>query len=195
MNKQICIIHGGDTFDSNQEYLDALRDKEVVYERLLYSPGWRDWLASQLADWDVIAPSMPNAQNAQYSEWEIYFSKILPFLDASAVLVGHSLGGIFLAKFLSEHSPALPLSKLILIAAPYDDEQNESLGDFKVSSAVKLNQAAREIHIFHSTDDPVVPFAESSKYIRDLPRARLHSFEDRHHFIGQIFPELVEIIR
>lgn len=195
MNRQLCIIHGGDTFASYDDYLGALRTKEVSYERLLYSPSWRHWLAEQLGDWDVIMPSMPGSQNVQYAEWELYFSKIMPYLDPSAVLVGHSLGGIFLAKYLSEQTPATPFAELILLAAPYDDETTESLGGFTLSSAAGLSKAAAEIHILHSTDDPVVPYAESTKYLQDLPAAHMHSFADKHHFISPTFPELLEIVR
>ncbi len=194
MKQQICLIHGGNTYENYDDYLNALIAKELAYERLLFAPGWRNWLAGQLADWDVIIPSMPNKQNAQYEEWKIYFSKIIPYLDPSAVLVGHSLGGIFLAKYLTENTLTMPFSKIILLAAPYNDESNESLGNFKLDSATGLAGVAREIHIMHSTDDPVVPYTEAAKYAADVPNAKLHTFEDKHHFIGDTFPELLEVV-
>ena len=46
---------------------------------------------------------MPNSMNARYKEWKIMFNKFLPFFKNNLVLVGHSLGGIFLAKYLSEN--------------------------------------------------------------------------------------------
>lgn len=194
MKQQICLIHGGSAFESYDDYLSALSAKEVAYERLLYSVSWRDWLADQLAGWDVVVPSMPNSQNAQYEEWKIYFSKVIPYLNPGSILVGHSLGGIFLAKFFNENTVTVPFSKIVLLAAPYDDESNESLGDFKLNSAAGLAGAAREIHIMHSTDDPIVLYAESAKYAADLLGARLHTFKDRHHFIGETFPELLEVV-
>lgn len=194
MTNQICIIHGGETFSNDKEYLQSLKDKELKYERLLYSPSWNIWIAEQLPDHDVLLPSMPNKQNAKYDEWAIYFSKIVPFLKPSAILVGHSLGGIFLAKYLSEKAPVEPFAKLILVAAPYADETNESLGDFKLDTAEPLTSTAHEIHLLHSEDDPVVDSSELDRYAADLPEANIHRFIDKHHFIEPSFSELLDLI-
>ena len=64
-------------------------------------------------------PQMPNKQNADYQAWKIEFEKILPDLDKDSILIGHSLGGIFLAKYLSENKLAQKLDSLHLVAAPY----------------------------------------------------------------------------
>lgn len=195
MNPQVCIIHGGTVFDSKQEYLDYLAAKEPVYERLLYSPDWKPWLAQQLSGTDVLMPSMPNTSCAEYDEWALWFRKIMPLLRPDAVLIGHSLGGIFLAKYLSEHTPSVPFAKLVLIAAPYADESTESLRGFMFDSAAPLARAATEIHLFASEDDPVVPYAEVERYRRDLPGATLHRFTSHGHFNQAEFPELLEVIR
>ncbi len=192
--KQVCIIHGGVAFDSDEQYQQSLKDLTLNYERLLYAPGWKTWLAEQLTDHDVLLPSMPNKINAKYADWSVYFSKVLPFLSPSAVIVGHSLGGIFLAKYFSEHTPEVPFQKIILIAAPYDDASDESLGDFAFQDATSLAAAAKEIHLFYSTDDPLVPFAEANKYLKDLPTATLHKFTNRQHFNTPTFLELKNLI-
>lgn len=194
MTKQICIIHGGETFSSDEDYLANLKAKELNYDRLLYSPSWSKWIAEQLPDHDVLHPSMPNKQNAKYDEWSLYFSKIVPFLRPSAILVGHSLGGIFLTKYLSENPPAEPFAKLILVAAPYANETNESLGDFKLTTAKPLASAAHEIHLMHSEDDPVVDISELDYYVADLPNATVHKFINKHHFIEPTLPELLDMI-
>lgn len=195
MNRQLCIIGGGETFGSDAEYLSYLKSKELSYERLLYAPSWRNWIAEQLPDYDVLLPSMPNKQNAKYDEWSLYFSKIVPFLEPSAILIGHSLGGIFLAKYFTEHLPSTPYRKLVLVAAPYDDETSESLGDFRLTDTTTLPAVADEIHLLHSIDDPVVLITEKDKYLLDVPEAQVQVFTDKHHFIDPELPELLEIIR
>lgn len=191
---QICIIHGGTVFESDADYQQALRDFEPQYERLLYAPSWKSWLAEQLPDYDVLLPSMPSKMGANYDDWALYFSKVVPFLRPDAVLIGHSLGGIFLAKYFIENPPEKPFTKLILIASPYEDETGESLKGFKLANVSALTDAFGEIHLLHSTDDPVVPFAEKDKFLRDLPDAKEHIFNDKQHFNESTFVELKEII-
>lgn len=192
---QVCIIHGGETFDSDDDYREYLENKDVVYERLLYAPAWKNWLAERLVDYDVLTPSMPNKQNAKYDEWALYFSKIVPFLRPDATLIGHSLGGIFLTKYFTEHPPQEPFAKLILLAAPHTDETLESLGSFRIANARALADVAGEIHLLHSEDDPVVPVSEVDRYAADLPDATVQKLCDEHHFIGPELPELLPLIR
>jgi len=191
--RQILIIHGGSTFANHDEYLESLRSTTLEYDRLLYSSSWKTWLAQQLHDDDVLLPTMPNSACAQYEEWKIYFDKIVPFLTKETVVIGHSLGGIFLSKYLGEHSE-LFFKKIILVAAPYNDETAESLSNFSINSAAHLHERTDELHFFHSTDDPVVPYAEVKKYLRDNPQAQIHTFSDKHHFISEMFDELKQLI-
>lgn len=191
---QVCIIHGGTVFYSDEQYRQALRDLTLSYDRLLYAPSWKNWLAEQLPDHDVLLPSMPNKINAKYDDWALYFSKVVPFLRPDAVLIGHSLGGIFLAKYFTENPPAKPFAKLILIAAPYEDESSESLKGFKLTDASALTDMFGEIHLLHSTDDPVVPFTEKNKYVLDLPDVKVHTFDDKQHFNEPALPLLVQLV-
>src|SRR5690349_14685507 len=98
--RQVLVIHGGYSFSSYDAYLNDLRTSRIVYERLKYLPDWKPWLAKELSDFDILLPSFPNKQNAQFDEWSIYFEKLIPFFGDDIQLVGHSLGAIFLAKYL-----------------------------------------------------------------------------------------------
>lgn len=193
--KQVCVIHGGSTFDSDADFLANLTQQELDYTRLLYRQRWNNWLGETLTDYEVLLPSMPNSANAKYEEWALYFSKIIPFLRKDTTLVGHSLGGIFLAKYLNEHKE-LHFSKVALIAAPYDDETAESLASFKLPTDMSnLTRAADAFHLFQSEDDFVVPFSELAKYHSILPNAGVTAFKDRGHINTPTFPELVDFIK
>ena len=78
--KQIVIVHGGSSFNSYENYLNNLKNSQLHYERLLWAQKWRDWLAQEIVDADVLLPDFPNKQNAQYKEWKIYFEKLLSLL-------------------------------------------------------------------------------------------------------------------
>ncbi|MDD4830994.1 MAG: hypothetical protein PHR31_02545, partial [Candidatus Pacebacteria bacterium] len=99
MKKQIVAIHGGETFDTYEEYLSFLKNLEIDFERIKSKEkSWKKNLGKKLGnDFEVILPEMPNALNAKYIEWEIMFGKLIPFLEEEIILIGHSLGGIFLA--------------------------------------------------------------------------------------------------
>jgi predicted alpha/beta hydrolase family esterase len=193
--KQILVIHGGTTFPSYQDYRNDLESSTLSYDRLLAGTDWKRTLKQHFPDDDILLPSFPSSQNAQYDEWVIVFEKILPLLHDDVILVGHSLGAIFLAKYLHDHTLSKPVSKLILVAAPYNDESLESLGAFKLTSAQGIERSAHQVHFFYSEDDPIVSINEREKFMTDVPAAQFHTFPDRQHFWQETFPELVELIK
>lgn len=205
MKKQIIVIHGGTSFATYKDYLSYLKNKEIKIEKLRPRKEWKNYLASKLsARYDVLLPLMPNATNARYQEWKIWFDNITKVLNNKIVLVGHSLGGIFLAKYLSENIFPKKIAAVILVAAPFDDSDDdteragskESLKDFALPSSLKkLAKQCDKIYLLHSQDDPVVPFKQLEKYKNALPNAKAIVFKDRKHFNQETFPEIVKIIK
>jgi len=193
--KQILIIHGGSSFSSYEEYRRNLQSSEIHYDQLLPQQKWKSWIAGQIEGTDVLAPTFPNSSNAVYDEWVIYFEKILPLLGHEVQIVGHSLGAMFLTKYLNDAPLKVKLKRLILVSGGYNNETTEGSGSFKVSSAKNLFKSAREIHLFHSKDDLVVPFSDLSTFQTDLPEATSHIFNNRGHFTDETFPEIVEILK
>lgn len=196
MKQQILIINGGSTFDTYDEYLSDLKNLELDFERL-GRKGWKSWLKAEFEEtFDIIIPKMPNPNNAKYNEWKIWFEKLIPFLKDDIILIGHSLGGIFLAKYLSENDFPKKIRATYLIAPPYDDKDSEySLNDFILPKNLKkLSTQSGNVFIYHSKDDPIVPFVDAKKYKERLPKAELCVFRDREHFNQEKFPELLESI-
>lgn len=197
MKHQVITIHGGDNFDSYDEYISFLKDYKIDFERLKIK-GWKDTLQERLGtDFEVIQPEMPNSFNARYTEWKIWFDKHVPFFNPEVVLLGHSLGAIFLAKYLAENKVPKKILGTILIAAPYDTEDADySLADFIVPTDLSLLAAqGGQISLYHSEDDPVVPFVDLAKYSKALPSARTVIFTDRKHFNQTEFPEVIQNIK
>jgi len=140
---------------------------------------------------------MPNAFNASYEEWSIWFKKHLDVLDDTLILIGHSLGGVFLAKYLSEHDTGKRILGTFLVAAPNSSEDADySLASFALPDSLdRFSEQGGRIQLYHSTDDTVVPFSDLARYQSALPRAHASIFSDRGHFLQETFPELVEEIR
>ncbi len=197
MKKQVILIHGGTTFDRYKEYLSFLKKQKIDLERFRQEK-WANSLRVKLGRrFDVLLARMPNPANAKYEEWKILFRKIAPKLKNNVILIGHSLGGIFLAKYLSENKFPKKIRATILIAPPYDDKNmEESLGDFKLPKSLKrLEKQGGRIFLYHSEDDKVVPFAHLEKYKKVLPSATVRKFKKREHFSQASFPELVRDIK
>lgn len=190
MKKQVVVIHGGDTFDTQDEYINFLKEFKIDSLDYFRKRGWKKDLQSKLGDeYDVILPEMPNKFNAKYEEWKIWFDKLPPLLDDNIILVGHSMGGVFLAKYLAEDRLEKSIRGTFLIAAPFE-------GDFHLPQDIRLlAEQGGKIFLYHSKDDTQVPFNELTKYQKALPNATARIFDNRGHFNQEEFPELVEDIK
>lgn len=195
MPKQIIVIHGGNAFASDAEYLEFLKSREVTRKSFSPQKRWKANLPQELGeDFDVLAPRMPNEQNAKYAEWKIWFERMLPLAADEVILLGHSLGGIFLAKYLSENKFPKKINALFIIAAPYYEIAEK--GEFALGESLAgISAQCDNIHLYQSQDDPEVPFAEVEKYQKELPGAKMHIFKDRGHFKQKHFPEIVAEIK
>lgn len=196
--QQVICVHGGETFDSYNEYFSHLK-KYKLEKYKLTQKRWDASLQKNLGkNFEVLLPQMPNARNSKYLEWKIWFEKLFPFLNKELILIGHSLGGIFLVKYLSENKFPKKIKRLFLIAPPFDDKNSgHSLADFnfKIKNLKRLTRQCEKINIYHSKDDSVVHFNDFLKYKENLPTAKLYIFKNKGHFAQERFPELAKNIK
>lgn len=196
--QQVLLIQGGSCFDNYTDYISYLKTgRKIDLDRLKIRKTWKNTLDTKLGDnYQVFLPEMPNKLNAHYKEWSIWFSRIINLLDNNLIIIGHSLGGIFLAKFFSKNIINKKIKSLILISAPFDKAGDESLADFVLTKPLTLlSKQCQNIYLIQSKDDKVVPFAQVKKYQEQLPNAKLISFEDRGHFNQDSFPKLIKLIK
>lgn len=199
MKKQIVIIHGGDVLNERDDFLAYLKKRKVVKEDFKTKKSWKDGFEKKLEKkFEIFTPKMPNKQNAKYTEWKIWFEKLVPFLKNDVTLIGHSLGGLFLVKYLSESLFPKKIKALILISAPYTGKGNKyNIGlDYSFNDNFKkIISQAKKVFIFHSTDDKVVPFSDFEIYKKNLPNASFKTFKNKGHFSGDKFPELIKVVK
>ncbi|MBT3304201.1 hypothetical protein HN592_04450 [Candidatus Woesearchaeota archaeon] len=192
---QIFFVHGGMTFSSNERYLDWLKTLDVdIDERISWSG---EYLKAQLPDYKIIKPQFPNDFNAHYNEWKIYFERFIPLLEDNLIIIGNSLGSIFLTRYLSENIFPKKIKALILVGAPFDDSlpDEELCNGFELSEALSKLNALNPIFFF-SEDDPIVPPDQIEKYKERLPNATIHVLKDKNgHFKVETFPELIDVIK
>lgn len=195
--KQIVLIRGGETWNTYEEYVSFLN--AYSFDLADYSrKSWKRSLGDMLGEgFEVIMPQMPNSMNAKYSEWKIWFEKYIPFLRDDVVLIGSSLGGTFLAKYLSENIVPLKIRATFFAAAAFFDKNDTySMADFILPDDLTgFASQAGEVYLYQSEDDPVVPLADVYKFKDTLPNAHVTILQDRGHMRGEEFPELVADIK
>lgn len=198
MKKQVIVIHGADTFDTYEDYLKFLRNFEIDSLDYFKGKNWKISLQEGLGDeFEVISPRMPNKSNAKYLEWKIWFEKLVPLLNEEVILIGHSLGGTFLAKYLAENDLPKRITSLHIVAGAFDAEgTEESMGDFIVPLNLdNVSRQTEKILLYQSMDDVVVPPLNVEKFKKALPEAEVLMFENLGHFHQEEFSELVENIK
>jgi len=198
MKTTILVLGGGDTFPSKEAFVEDLQTKEVYLERMKYVPNWKQNLQNELGDdFEVFLLRMPMADNAEYDLWKLWFEKVMEALNRPCILIGHSLGAMFLLKYFSEQKPKNTVKALFLIAPEYlgpKKERNLKCFDLKEDIS-SLTEAVQCIVFFHSTNDPVVSYVNQSLFQKLLPKAEFIALADRGHFNMEHFPELVERIK
>jgi hypothetical protein len=135
---------------------------------------------------------MPNWQNAKYLEWKIWFDKAVAFSGKAPVVVGHSLGGIFLIKYFSESVRPGEIKGMFLVGTPYrTSAENPDFGGFELKRPPRrLKDLGEKIHFYHSQDDPYVAYGDVEKYRSVLPSVIVKSFRNRGHFSQNNLPEI-----
>jgi predicted alpha/beta hydrolase family esterase len=180
MKKQILFIQGGG---------------EGAYEedRKLVA-----YLRNALGDaYEVLYPKMPGENAPDYEPWKVQIKKELAALAGEAILIGHSLGGSVLLKYVSEERIEKPIAALCLIATPYwggDDDWQYDGYRLQEGFASKLPSRAK-IFIYHSRDDEIVPFGHLALYAEKIPQATIRELDGRGHQLNNDLSEVVEDIK
>ncbi len=201
MAKQIVFIGGGDSYSGYDDYIKALKNKPLRNPKGEKTPRWTDTFREKLGeDYDLYMLSMPNKDNAVFQEWSIWFERHFDYFKDDAILVGWSLGGMFLAKYLLEKGTPFTIEQLFLLAAPcgsFEDDTGNDCGSFQFDEAKLpiLAKRVKSVKILHSKDDFVVPYEHALKYKEMLSDAELVTFEDKNHFLVEELPELLDLIK
>lgn len=197
---QVVYIHGGTITRNKDEFHQGLRERE--YNPHIKRDHWREHAAQELGDdFDFFRLKMPNKEWYDYTAWSIWFEKTFDYLTGDKfVLIGESMGGLFVAKYLSENKFPKNIDQLHFIAPVFDRYTllREPMDPEIAIDTEKLpiiNDLADDIFLYHSTDDPAVSPEEGKKYLDYLPKAQYQEFADRGHFFVTEFPELIDNIK
>ena len=180
------ILHGKPTRD---EYYDPANPSES-------NSHWLPWLQKRLLMHDVPAatPEVPLSFDPQWKAWvrEIERFDITP----QTALVGHSCGGGFWVRYLSEH-PELQVGKVVLVA-PWLDPDGDETGDFfhfDIDPALVARTAG--ITIFNSDNDMGNVHKSVATLRGRIEGVQYREFHGMGHFVMESmgtteFPALLE---
>ncbi len=195
---RIFIIHGGMTFKTKKDYIHFLKTREISLEnRISWTNAYLDTALGK--GFEIIRLRMPTPDNAHYDEWKIHFERYLPFFTNRSVLIGNSLGGIFLARYLSENQLAQRALATYLVCPPFDDTLSDEalVNGFKLKPDLSLlEENTAHLSLLFSHDDDVVPVQHAEKYREKLHHANIRIYKNKNgHFNVEKFPEIVKMIQ
>lgn len=157
--------------------------------------AWLPWLQKQLIVKGIAAhtPEVPEAWKPAYPLWQKEFERYE--LTPETLLVGHSCGGGFIVRWLSEHKD-VSVGKVVLVAPSLGlDWEDKSFFDFEIAPG--LAARTKELVIFVSDDDrPGIQ--QAVKVLQStIKGVRIRQFSGYGHFthdtqVAVRFPELAE---
>jgi uncharacterized protein len=166
--------------------------------------NWFPWLKEKLESrgCKVIVPQFPSPPvvPAKISEWFEVLKKYEENLNENTILIGHSLGGVFVLKVLEKLDS--PIKGAYLTGTPigilpilnYDRDNAFSGFDFNWE---KIKQNAKHFEVFQSDNDPYVGLDNGKELAKNLG-VELNFIPNGGHFnkkAGYLsFPELLETI-
>src|SRR6185436_12710477 len=148
-------------------------------------------------DYEVQCPQMPDEDDASYPAWKAEIDSRLAAMSGAVALVGHSVGGSVLLKYLCAARQTRQIAGLFVIAAPYWGASEFWTWD---EAALPADARARlagdwPLIFYQSRDDEIVPFAHLAMYAAKLPRATIREFDGRGHQFNNDLSEVAADIK
>jgi len=185
----------------NAVLLHGLPDKKEYYNSMYPSASnshWFPWLQQELMINEIKAdtPEVFRVYELSYEDWVREVERFP--IGSNTILVGHSAGGGFWVRYLSEH-PEIFIDKVILVA-PWlnlDHEYDSDFYDFELDPSIV--ERTNDFIIFSSDNDGQA-MKDSIEYLAEqLPNVTIRTFHEYGHFTQRTlkdnkFTELLQTI-
>ena len=186
----LILIHGGEVWDSKETYRSKIESGELNLLWYKSKHGSKKTYKTELKDFcnenkiSFVDPQMPNKTNADYTKWKWVFEQSLPFITSGTILVGHSLGSMFLTKYLSENK--VDCKAVFLVSGGLWKDSETNISDFDSNWGLgkdfeTLKSYGNKINIVHSKDDKMVGFERSMNLKSKLPNANFLELDGFGH--------------
>ncbi len=187
--KTAIIVHG---MPSKKEYFSPKKPSPS-------NNHWIAWVQRRLILKGILAQTieLPEPYKPVYEKWKSVFEQFK--VDKDTALIGHSCGGGFLVRWLSENKKRV--GRVVLVAPWIDPNHVLETGFFDFKIDPNLLKRIKNLTIFISKDDDsdIIKSVQLLKEVLKGKNIKIIEFENMGHFtLGDMktekFPELLSAI-
>lgn len=145
--------------------------------------GWsgskllRSWLKPELEarGYEVIMPVLPDMEHPKIENWLPFVQQTIKSPGADTIIVGHSMGGATLLRYLEALPESVVIGKAICVApvinkiTSLENDEERQIAEPWLTRPIdteKVKRSAKDLVGFFSDDDPAIPL-ESEKFFRE----------------------------
>lgn len=152
------------------------------------------YLRSALAgEFDILFPLIEKPGAPSYDKFKKMFAAAFATIDEPVILIGHSLGGSTLLKYLSEERPGITPAALFLISTPH---WKSNMKEFELKAGFQASlKDIPAVFLYHSKGDTTVPFGNLQFYKDAFKAAVVRELPGEEHVFSKGLPELVADIK
>ncbi len=166
--------------------------------------NWFPWLKKELLKrgLDVYIPDFPTPENQTLDNWLKVFKNYHAFFGENSILIGHSLGTVFILNLLEQIEIQI---KAAFFIAPFQDFLEHEKIDPLIVTFIKKNfnwnkitSNCAQFFIYYSDDDQYIPLEQPRTVATKLRTQNIKLFHKAGHFnldTGySTFPKLLDDI-
>jgi len=166
--------------------------------------NWYKWFQTEMGKRKYVSScvlkNFPDQPKCRESVWVPFVVDEIG-LDANTVVVGHSTGAALAMRLLEASNNKFdgPLKGVVLVAAAYTDlgDEGERRSEYfsRPWDWTKMKEGADKIHLFHGTDDHLIPVIEA-RHIADKMKGDNFEYSElpnKSHFFNP-FSEIVDVM-
>lgn len=170
--KNVIIVHGKPT---KEQYYNPDSGASSNF-------AWIPWLQKQLLIRDIMpnVPEMPHAYLPEYESWKREFERF--DVTPETTLVGHSMGGGFLMRWLSENAN-VRVARVILVAPSLDPLRQNKTGFCEFDIDPEITKRGGQFIVMTSDNDSEKAEMSVRMISEALPAADIKMFPGYGHFI------------
>ena len=163
--------------------------------------NWFPWIKQELtkSGVSVKVPQFPTPEGQSLETWLKVMKPYMPEINKNTLLIAHSLGGLFLLRFLERLQTHVKAA--IFVAPPIGLGDVKYIeGDLKFAGGFdfdwdNIKSKADNFVVFHSQNDPIVPYVNGVEVAKHLG-VDLITIPNSGHFNEAAgytqFPQLLE---